>query len=101
MSMDDFGSGYSSMELLNLLPLDVMKIDRTLITGPENNERMKKILTASVELGEHLGMKVIFEGIETEAQEELLKECGCHYGQGYIYSKPMPMEEFEKFVDEH
>ena len=101
MSMDDFGSGYSSMELLNLLPLDVMKIDRTLITGPENNERMKKILTASVELGEHLGMKVICEGIETEAQEELLKECGCHYGQGYIYSKPMPMEEFEKFVDEH
>lgn len=99
MSMDDFGSGYSSMELLNLLPLDVMKIDRTLITGPENNERMKKILMASVELGERLGMNVICEGIETTAQEELLKECGCHCGQGYLYAKPMSMEEFEKFLD--
>ena len=99
LSMDDFGSGYSSLELLNLLPLDVMKIDRTLITGPESSERMRKILMASVELGERLGMNVICEGIETEAQEELLKECGCHYGQGFLFAKPMPQEEFEKFLD--
>ncbi|MBQ7498611.1 MAG: EAL domain-containing protein [Selenomonas sp.] len=101
LSMDDFGSGYSSLELLNILPLDVMKIDRTLITGPESNERMRQILTASVELGQRLGMTVLCEGIENETQEEILKECGCQYGQGYLYSKPMPMAEFEKFLDEH
>ncbi|WP_051650216.1 EAL domain-containing protein [Selenomonas sp. AB3002] len=101
LSMDDFGSGYSSLELLNILPLDVMKIDRTLITGPESNERMRQILTASVELGQRLGMTVLCEGIENETQEEILKKCGCQYGQGYLYSKPMPMAEFEKFLDEH
>ena len=64
---------------------------------------MRKILEASVNLGTKLGMNVICEGIETTAQEEVLKECGCNYGQGYLYSKPMPMavEEFERFLDEH
>lgn len=100
LSMDDFGSGYSSMELLNLLPLDVMKIDRSLITGPEGSLRMKNILAASVELGKRLNMKVICEGVETEAQEELLRQCGCDYGQGYIFSRPMSKEDFEKFLDE-
>ena len=101
LSMDDFGSGYSSLDLLNLLPLDVMKIDKTLVSDPEGGERMRKILEASVNLGTKLGMNVICEGIETEAQEKVLAECGCHYGQGYLYSKPIPMEEFEKFLDEH
>ena len=101
LSMDDFGSGYSSLDLLNLLPLDVMKIDKTLVSDPEGGERMRKILEASVNLGTKLGMNVICEGIETEAQEKVLTECGCHYGQGYLYSKPIPMEEFEKFLDEH
>ena len=101
LSMDDFGSGYSSLDLLNLLPLDVMKIDKTLVSDPEGGERMRKILEASVNLGTKLGMNVICEGIETTAQEEVLKECGCNYGQGYLYSKPMPMAEFERFLDEH
>ena len=101
LSMDDFGSGYSSLDLLNLLPLDVMKIDKTLVTDPDGGERMRKILEASVDLGTKLGMNVICEGIETEAQEEVLKKCGCQYGQGYLYSKPMPMAEFEKFLDEN
>ena len=99
LSMDDFGSGYSSLELLNLLPLDVMKLDRTLISGPEGSNRMKNILSASVELGMRLNMSVICEGIETEAQEKLLKECGCQHGQGYYFAKPMPREEFEAFLD--
>ena len=100
ISMDDFGSGYSSLELLNLLPLDVMKLDRTLL-GLEEDGRMEKILSASIDLGERLDMKVICEGVEEPRQEEILLKYGCRFGQGYLYAKPMPRQDFEEFLEEH
>lgn len=100
ISMDDFGSGYSSLELLNLLPLDVMKLDRTLL-GHQEDGRMEKILSASIDLGNSLKMDVICEGIEDVSQEALLLKYGCRYGQGYLYAKPMPREEFEDFLSRH
>ena len=100
ISMDDFGSGYSSMELLNILPLDVMKIDRTLLLG-DDMERVEKVLAGSIALGKSLGMKVLCEGIEEPEQEEILLRSGCHYGQGYIFSKPLPQDKFEQFLKEH
>jgi EAL domain-containing protein (putative c-di-GMP-specific phosphodiesterase class I) len=100
ISMDDFGSGYSSLELLNLLPLDVMKLDRTLL-GHQEDGRMEKILSASIDLGNSLEMDVICEGIEDVSQEALLLKYGCRYGQGYLYAKPMPREEFEDFLSRH
>ena len=101
IDMDDFGSGYSDLSLLNYLPLDVMKIDRSLLLASEGSDRMRAVLKKMVELGHMLGMEVICEGIETEAQEDLLMDCGCEYGQGYLYGRPMPRKEFEEFLKEH
>ena len=101
IDMDDFGSGYSDLSLLNQLPLDVMKIDRSLLLASEGSERMCIVLQQMIDLGHALGMKVICEGIETEAQENLLRRCGCEYGQGYLYGKPMPRKEFETFLQSH
>ena len=101
IDMDDFGSGYSDLSLLNYLPLDVMKIDRSLLLASEGSERMRAVLKKMVELGHMLGMEVICEGIETEAQEDLLMDCGCEYGQGYLYGRPMPRQEFEEFLQAH
>ena len=83
------------------LPLDVMKIDRSLLLASEGSERMCIVLQQMIDLGHALGMKVICEGIETEAQENLLRRCGCEYGQGYLYGKPMPRAEFETFLRQH
>lgn len=101
ISMDDFGTGYSDISLLNDMPLDVVKLDRSMLTAAEGSERMQLVLRKVIELGEGLGMQVLCEGIETEAQEELLLRCGCRYGQGYLYGKPMPAEQFEAFLDAH
>lgn len=99
LSMDDFGTGYSDISLLNDMPLDVLKLDRSMLTASEDSERMQLVLKKIVELGEGLGMQVLCEGIETEAQEELLLRCGCRYGQGYFYGRPMPSVAFEQFLD--
>ena len=101
IDMDDFGSGYSDLSLLNYLPLDVMKIDRSLLLASEDSPRMRAVLQKMVELGHTLGMAVICEGIETLAQERLLLDCGCEFGQGYLYGKPMQREAFETFLREH
>ena len=98
LSVDDFGSGYSSFTLLNQLPMDVMKIDRSLLNGAESSERMRSILARVIQLGHDLKMKVLCEGIETPEQEAVLLSLGCNYGQGFLNGKPMPMEEFEEFL---
>ena len=89
------------LSLLNQLPLDVMKIDRSLLLASEGSERMCVVLRQMTGLGHALGMKVICEGIETTAQEELLIDCGCEYGQGYLYGKPMKRADFEEFLKTH
>ena len=100
ISVDDFGSGYSSFMLLNYLPMDVMKIDRSLLTSSEDSKRMRDILGNVIQLGKTLNMHVICEGIETPEQEQLLLELGCHYGQGYLNGKPMKEEDFVAFFEE-
>jgi EAL domain-containing protein (putative c-di-GMP-specific phosphodiesterase class I) len=97
ISMDDFGSGYSSMELLNTLPLDVMKIDRTLLSG-RSSERVEKVLASAISMGHLLDMQVICEGIEKPEQEQLLLRNGCHLGQGYLFAKAMAQKDFEQFL---
>lgn len=101
IDMDDFGSGYSDLSLLNQLPLDVMKIDRSLLLASEESERMRVVLKMMIDLGHSLGMRVICEGIETEAQEELLRAVGCEYGQGFLYGRPMQRADFEAFLRAH
>ena len=101
IDMDDFGSGYSDFSILTYLPLDVMKIDRSLLLASEGSKSMRAVLQKMVELGHTLGMIVLCEGIETPSQERLLLGCGCHYGQGFLYGKPMPRQAFEAFLKEH
>ena len=99
LSVDDFGSGYSSFMMLNQLPMDVMKIDRSLLDASGDSNRMRSILANVIKLGKALNMQVICEGIETKEQEELLLELGCHYGQGYLNAKPMPLKDFIAFFE--
>mgnify|MGYP002622443178 CR=1 FL=1 len=100
LSVDDFGSGYSSFGLLGILPMEVMKIDRSVLTGADTSERMKEILAYVIKLGHALDMEVLCEGIETREQEILLLGLGCRLGQGFFNAKPMPVDEFEKFFEQ-
>ena len=99
VSVDDFGSGYSSFMMLGSLPMDVMKIDRSLLTGADKSPRLREILKNVILLGNSLKMKVLCEGIETKEEEELLLELGCHYGQGFLNAKPMPVDDFIAFFE--
>ena len=100
LSVDDFGSGYSSFSLLGILPMEVMKIDRSVLTGADTSERMKEILAYVIKLGHALNMEVLCEGIETHEQEILLLGLGCRLGQGFFNAKPMPVEEFVNFFEQ-
>ncbi|SFC90958.1 putative bifunctional diguanylate cyclase/phosphodiesterase [Clostridium uliginosum] len=96
ISMDDFGSGYSSLNLLNNIPLDVLKIDKSFLKDITENERSKIVITKVIEMAKCLKMTVISEGVETEKQAEFLRGIGCDMVQGFLFDRPMPIEEFEK-----
>ncbi len=100
ISVDDFGSGYSSYTMLGNLPFDVLKVDRSILVGADTSEKMRTILANVINLGNSLGMKVITEGIETLEQEQLLLKLGCKFGQGYKNGKPMPVDDFIKFFEQ-
>ena len=99
ISVDDFGSGYSSFSLLGSLPMEVMKIDRSVLTGADKSNRMKEILSYVIDLGKALRMEVLCEGIETREQEILLMNLGCNLGQGFFNAKPMPVNDFVEFFE--
>ncbi len=99
MLMDDFGSGYSSFNMLQDYDFDILKIDREFIRNLETNEKSRGIVVAVINMAHVLGMKVIVEGVETKAQVEFLRVCGCDYIQGYYFYRPLPEEEFVKLLD--
>lgn len=94
LSMDDFGSGYSSLNLLKDFPFDVLKIDKEFFSEATTSESSVWILRMIIEMAEGLGIRVICEGVETQEQIEMLRRIGCRYVQGYYYSKPIPVERF-------
>lgn len=98
-SIDDFGTGYSSLNLLKKLPVDVIKIDKTFLDETETSEVSRIIIRKTVELIQELDKMVVCEGVETEDQASYLKEIHCDMSQGYLYAKPMPMEQYEKLLD--
>src|SRR5205085_3615734 len=93
LSIDDFGTGYSSLSYLHRFPVSTLKIDRSFIgrmgAGDENSEIVRTIIT----LANNLGMQVVAEGVETEAQLAQLRELKCAYGQGYLFSRPVEMAQ--------
>ncbi|WAM34032.1 putative bifunctional diguanylate cyclase/phosphodiesterase [Caldicellulosiruptor morganii] len=92
--LDDFGTGYSSLNYLKQLPIDVVKIDRSFIQNMTDDQKEQKIAKSLIDLSHILELKVVAEGIENEKQAELLKSFMCDFGQGYLFGKPMPKEEF-------
>ena len=98
ISLDDFGTGYTSFTYLKKFPADILKVDKSLIDHVMSNEEDQRIVHAIIELGHNLDMKVVVEGVETKAMSELLISYGCDYIQGYYYSKPLPVFEFQKLL---
>ena len=96
VSMDDFGAGYSSLNSLKELPLDVLKLDADFFRGEEAVERGLLIVSEIIDLAKKLNMKIVAEGIESREQVEFLTEQECDLIQGYFYAKPMPINEFEE-----
>ena len=99
VEIDDFGKGYSSLVMLKDIHADVLKIDMSLLHELETNPRNRIILEAVIAMANGLGMEVITEGVETEAQMKALADMGCHYYQGYYFSKPIPVDAFEELCD--
>jgi EAL domain-containing protein (putative c-di-GMP-specific phosphodiesterase class I) len=89
LAMDDFGTGYSNLSYLQSLPIDVLKIDRSFVSGMLANRDKVAIVRAVLSLAQTLGMRTTAEGIETAALEQTLGALGCDYGQGYLYARPL------------
>ena len=99
ISLDDFGTGYSSLGYLNKFKADVLKIDKIFTEGLTEEGKKRELIKSIVRIGNELGMDVVFEGIEELSQLEKAYELGCRTFQGFLFSQPLPLEEFEEFLN--
>ena len=95
---DDFGSGYSSLNMLNEMPLNVLKLDMRFVQSETAKPKNRSILRYIMEIARFLGLRVVAEGVETNEQLERLRDLRCDYVQGYYFARPMPIDEFEKLI---
>ncbi|MDE6731518.1 MAG: EAL domain-containing protein [Oscillospiraceae bacterium] len=98
ISIDDFGSGYSSLNLITMMPFDTLKIDGGFFLRNDLSEKNKKVITSVVSLAKSLNLETVSEGVETQNQVDFLKDLGCDMIQGFFYYKPMPGPDFEKVI---
>lgn len=100
VAMDDFGAGYSSLNVLKNLDFDCVKLDKEFLARGEGNPRMRQVIGGLVQMIKALGSHIVAEGVETQEQADFLRGIGCDTAQGFLYSRPLPMDEFEKKLDE-
>ncbi|GAB6039332.1 putative bifunctional diguanylate cyclase/phosphodiesterase [Endothiovibrio diazotrophicus] len=93
LSLDDFGTGYSSLSYLHQLPIDVLKVDRSFVSGVDGDGHHRGFVETIIGLARHLDLEVICEGVESEEQARILREMGCDYAQGFLYSRPVAENE--------
>lgn len=98
VSIDDFGTGYSSLSYLHRFPIDMLKVDRSFVSSMEDGTENGEIVRTVIALAKTLGLSVVAEGIESIHQLHQLRVLGCEYGQGYLFSRPVPVEEVEKLL---
>ena len=96
IAIDDFGTGYSSLRYLQRFPIDVIKIDRSYVQDVEHDPDAARLLQAVLALVSTLGLACVAEGVETEGQAARLADLGCSNGQGYLFSRPVPIQELAR-----
>ena len=99
IEIDDFGSGFSSLNMLKDMPVDVLKIDMAFLTKAEDDAKARTIVRNVIQMSKELGIESLTEGVETDAQRRMLAEMGCRMYQGFYFAKPMPVEDFEAYCD--
>ena len=97
--LDDFGSGYSSFNVLKDYEFDVLKLDMAFLVGFENNKKAKFLIESVIQMANQIGMKTLSEGVETKDEAKFLEGIGCGRLQGYLYGKPIPYEELKGKID--
>lgn len=101
LAMDDFGTGYSSLSYIQIMPITLLKLDRSFIINIETDEIAQQIVKAVINIARSKKIETIAEGIENENQARILKEMGCQYAQGYLYGKPMPADKLAEYIVEN
>ena len=94
LAIDDFGTGYSSLSYLKSLPVNELKIDKSFVLNLDKNQSDQQIVKTIIDLAHNFDLKVIAEGVETQGSLALLQKWGCNYAQGYLLSRPVPVESF-------
>ena len=98
IALDDFGTGYTSLQHLKRLPIDVLKIDRVFVSGLPHDKRDISLVEVLLSIARAFSFATLAEGIETEEQAAALRRVGCELGQGYFYARPMPADDFSRFI---
>ena len=99
IEMDDFGSGYSSLNMLSYMPIDVLKMDMQFVRNITQSEKDFRLVQVVLDIARYLKVPVVAEGVETREQLDILKSAGCDLVQGYYFSRPLPPEEFEALIE--
>ena len=99
IAIDDFGTGYSSLSYLKRFPIDLIKIDRSFVQDIDCDGESRVLVEAILAMAESLGIEVVAEGVETQAQQQIIVNSHCRFGQGYLYSKPLPIQELRKLLE--
>ena len=97
--MDDFGTGQSTLAMLKNVNVDVIKLDRTFVPADRDQSRSAQIVSSMLEMAQSLHLPVVIEGVETKEQANMLRHMGARYAQGFLYYRPMQVEDFEALLD--